>query len=265
MSDKTVFKLKEVDGQKMAESLGLITMPEIDFGPDDGAQITNTMSRQEQRTIRIRMLKEQAKKRKEEKQKEKLKEIWKDVSEGSNLDGEESSQKDSDGESEDDNDDSKAVLDSSESDNEDYLVKVDKSKQTFKFEDEDSEVGNDLKMTRTVKKKMKKITTGGHFEGKNKQLLGPDGKALTSIEALREKNRVDGSGLDILDEEDALKLKPKANYLDNVKSKLLENTKVDEQKHKEKLKANRLKKKRGLKEREGNYQQDGGAEVASAS
>jgi len=37
MSDKTVFKLKEVDGQKMAESLGLITMTEIDFGPDDGA------------------------------------------------------------------------------------------------------------------------------------------------------------------------------------------------------------------------------------
>lgn len=47
MKDKEVYQFRKVDGQKLAESLGLATMPQIDFGADDGIQLTNTMSRSE--------------------------------------------------------------------------------------------------------------------------------------------------------------------------------------------------------------------------
>ena len=36
MKDKEVFKLKEMDTVKLAESLGLATSPEINFGGDEG-------------------------------------------------------------------------------------------------------------------------------------------------------------------------------------------------------------------------------------
>lgn len=36
MKDKEVFKLKEVDTEKLAESLGLATSPEINFGAQEG-------------------------------------------------------------------------------------------------------------------------------------------------------------------------------------------------------------------------------------
>ena len=48
MKDKTVFKLKEIDADKLAESLGLANTPKIDFGQDaNEITITNTMSRAE--------------------------------------------------------------------------------------------------------------------------------------------------------------------------------------------------------------------------
>jgi hypothetical protein len=48
MKDKTVFKLKEIDADKLAESLGLANTPEIDFGQNENeVTITNTMSRAE--------------------------------------------------------------------------------------------------------------------------------------------------------------------------------------------------------------------------
>ena len=59
MKDKEVFKFKEIDTEKLAESLGLATSPQIDFGDQDGqVQMTNTMSRGEQRSARIKMLRE---------------------------------------------------------------------------------------------------------------------------------------------------------------------------------------------------------------
>ena len=66
MKDKEVFKFQEIDTQKLSESMGLVTTPEIDFA-QSGTQLTNTMSRSEQRAARIKMLREAAKKRKEEK------------------------------------------------------------------------------------------------------------------------------------------------------------------------------------------------------
>lgn len=67
MKDKSVFKLKEIDADKLAESLGLANSPKLDFGHDDEVTITNTMSRSEQRKARVMQLREQAKKRKEQK------------------------------------------------------------------------------------------------------------------------------------------------------------------------------------------------------
>lgn len=59
MKDKTVFKLKEVDADKLAESLGLAGTPKIDFGQDENeVVITNTMSRAEQRQARVKQLRE---------------------------------------------------------------------------------------------------------------------------------------------------------------------------------------------------------------
>ena len=48
--------------------------------------MTNTMSRSEQRSHRIKMLREQAKSRKKEKQLEQQKQIWDQVSEGEDVD-----------------------------------------------------------------------------------------------------------------------------------------------------------------------------------
>ena len=59
MKDKSVFKLKEIDADKLAESLGLANTPKIDFGQDEGeVTITNTMSRSEQRKARVQQLRE---------------------------------------------------------------------------------------------------------------------------------------------------------------------------------------------------------------
>lgn len=49
MKDKSVFKLKDIDADKLAESLGLANTPKLDFGQGDEVTITNTMSRAEQR------------------------------------------------------------------------------------------------------------------------------------------------------------------------------------------------------------------------
>jgi hypothetical protein len=55
MKDKSVFKLKEIDADKLAESLGLANSPKIDFGQDDTeVTLTNTMSRAEMRQARVK-------------------------------------------------------------------------------------------------------------------------------------------------------------------------------------------------------------------
>ena len=59
MKDKEVFKFTEINSEKLAESLGLATSPQIDFGAQVGqVQLTKTMSRAEQRAARIKMLRE---------------------------------------------------------------------------------------------------------------------------------------------------------------------------------------------------------------
>ena len=47
MKDKEVFKFKEIDTQKLAESLGLMNTPEITFAKEGEIPLTNTMSRAE--------------------------------------------------------------------------------------------------------------------------------------------------------------------------------------------------------------------------
>ena len=58
MKDKDVFKLNEIDKDKFAESLGLANAPHLEFASESQVQITGTMSRAEQRTARIQMLRE---------------------------------------------------------------------------------------------------------------------------------------------------------------------------------------------------------------
>jgi len=82
MKDKEVFKFKEISAEKLANSLGLATTPNINFNVEDGeVPITNTMSRAEQRAARIQMLRIQAKERKAQKKQQ----IWDQVSEGESL------------------------------------------------------------------------------------------------------------------------------------------------------------------------------------
>jgi len=70
MKDKDVFKFHEIDTQKLAESMGLATSPQITFVKEGEVPITNTMSRSEQRAARISQLREKAKARKEAKKQE---------------------------------------------------------------------------------------------------------------------------------------------------------------------------------------------------
>jgi ATP-dependent RNA helicase DDX10/DBP4 len=53
MRDKEVFNLSQIDKDKFAESLGLMNVPQLEFANDTSIQITNTMSRAEQRKSRI--------------------------------------------------------------------------------------------------------------------------------------------------------------------------------------------------------------------
>lgn len=86
MKDKEVFNLGQIDKDKFAESLGLMNVPQLEFANDTSIQITNTMSRAEQRSSRIKMLREQSKKAKEMKQQQQLKKIWEDVDDGEQID-----------------------------------------------------------------------------------------------------------------------------------------------------------------------------------
>ena len=71
---------------------------------------------------------------------------------------------------------------------------------------------------------MKKITAAGPFGGKNIQMLGADGKQLTQMEALREKNRLDGTeGMNVIYEEEANQMPQTDDYMEKVKRNLKKN------------------------------------------
>ena len=71
---------------------------------------------------------------------------------------------------------------------------------------------------------MKKITVDGPFGGKNKQMLGADGKKLSTLEALKEKHRLDGKeGVNVLNEAEAHKLSKSEDYIEKVKRNLEKN------------------------------------------
>ena len=185
MKDKEVFKFKEVDAQKLAESLGLATTPEINFGQNDSEiQITNTMSRAEQKAARIQILREQSRQRKKENMEKRQQQLWAQVPEGSSLDS------DSNDEGNKDEDDTPAKVDNkdlSENDeSDDEIMKpVPKEKQFWDKDEESVEIKEpQLKVS---KHKLRKITKDGPFGGKNRQMLDGDGKALSSLDALKEE------------------------------------------------------------------------------
>jgi len=122
-------------------------------------------------------------------------------------------------------------------------------------------------------KKLKKITKDGPYGGKNRQILGMDGRALTEIEALKEDARLKGDKLGLTDEQEAIKqskaekLAGKESYLDRVKRKMQENEEKDEEVRVSKLKEKRIKKKRrtkGDRKKEDNDDEEG-VQLASQS
>ena len=119
MKDKDVFQFSKIESDKFAESLGLATMPQINFANDDTVQLTGTMSRAEQRAARIQILRQKANARKQQRQQEQQKQIWDQVSEGESI-GDANSDHDSN------QSDKEQVSDSED----DYMVKVPKSRQT---------------------------------------------------------------------------------------------------------------------------------------
>jgi ATP-dependent RNA helicase DDX10/DBP4 len=82
MRDKSVFNFAAINQQSLAEALGLALVPKLDFDPKI-EQSVKTMSRAEQRKVRVAMLRERVKARKEERRKA----LWDGVSEGSSIEG----------------------------------------------------------------------------------------------------------------------------------------------------------------------------------
>ena len=127
--------------------------------------------------------------------------MWEQVSEGEDLD---SQGKESDKE-EVENVQSDSDEDSESSD--DLLVKIDPSKSKYNMDgeaSEEEEKKEEFVVTKKQRQKMKKITADGPFGGKNKQMLGADGQQLTTLEALKEKNRINGEeGMNVINEAEA--------------------------------------------------------------
>jgi len=97
------------------------------------------------------------------------------------------------------------------------------------------------------KHKLRKITKDGPFNGKNRQILDADGKPLSSLDAMKEEQRLGGNEMDLETEEAAneKRLKNKGeSFLERVKRKMEENQKLDDKTNKAKLKEKRMKKKR---------------------
>lgn len=159
------------------------------------------MSRAEQRTARIQILRENAKKRKVEKNEKQKQEMWAQVSEGEAVDASDN----------DDNEESKSEngLDSesegaeNEESSDDVMQPVSKDKQFWDGKDEPELTAEQQKAAylKGSKKKIKKITKDGPFGGKNRQILDGDGKALDAIEALKEENRIGGNEMELETEE----------------------------------------------------------------
>lgn len=57
MRDKSVFKFDQIDQQKLAEAHGLVMLPQLDFDPGQASTV-KTMSRAEQRKLRVQMMRE---------------------------------------------------------------------------------------------------------------------------------------------------------------------------------------------------------------
>lgn len=210
------------------------------------------MSRAEQKAARIQILREQSRKRKQENAEKRQQQLWANVDEGSNLD--------SDGENE--NSDSKPEespkeneeQESDESDDE-IMKPVPKDKQ-FWNKDEDVEPVAKEAYLKVSKHKLRKITKDGPFNGKNRQILDADGKPLSSLDAMKEEQRLGGNEMNLETEEVAneKRLKHKGeSFLDRVKRKMEENQKLDDKTNKAKLREKRMKKKRQNKERLGDF------------
>jgi hypothetical protein len=79
------------------------------------------------------------------------------------------------------------------------MVKVPKEKQALK--EDDNEVPQAAPLTiKLTSKKLKKIKPEGPFGGKNRQVLGYDGKALTEEEPQKEDQRLKGNSLNVVNE-----------------------------------------------------------------
>mmetsp|Transcript_3185 Transcript_3185/g.4852 ORF Transcript_3185/g.4852 Transcript_3185/m.4852 type:complete len:316 (-) Transcript_3185:171-1118(-) len=114
-------------------------------------------------------------------------------------------------------------------------------------------------MTKSMQKRMKKITKDGIFGGKNRQILDVEGKPLDEIAALREQERLEGATFNILTEEKAMDEDKDKDFVGKVKQHLKSNVAKDTELHKKKLLEKRQKKKRRMRD------DDGGEGVQLAS
>jgi len=134
-------------------------------------------------------------------------------------------------------------------------------------EEEEPKVGLSLN-----KKKLRKITKDGPFQGKNKVFFDAEGRAISSLEYHLKKDQQAKSGaaapedeVNILKESDVdLTDKDQRKFLKRVKKSLKEHDEADTSLARQKLTEMRLKKKRKMKDRRGGGGQDdedGGYEV----
>lgn len=111
--------------------------------------------------------------------------LWAQVPEGSSLD----SDSNDEGNKDDSNDGPAEIADKQSSENDesdDEIMKpVPKEKLFWDKDEETVEIKEpELKVS---KHKLRKITKDGPFGGKNRQMLDGDGKALSSLDALKEE------------------------------------------------------------------------------
>jgi hypothetical protein len=138
------------------------------------------------------------------------------------------------------------------------MVKVDQSKQALNDDDEVHPEEFKVNMKQALKKASHlKIKSDGMFQGKNRQVLDKDGKAiLDPIEAMRQSN-----SLNLLEEVDARAL-GMTDFLEKARENIMKTQIFDNAKEKQRIKDLRLKKKRqmGKMTREANDNSEEGSE-----
>jgi len=220
--DKEIFDVKKINHEALAQSLGLVTTPVIEFV--EGDELKNT------KMSKLQKLREKIKQKKHE---QKVVEL---EGEGDDEEVEDHSGPDVAGSEDDDMDEVLSHQEEEDQEEDDLFTVKRRIAPDEPLENEDPALADEPRKVYS-KNQLKKIKKGGVAQGKNKVYFGADGKTMTSLEYHMQKDTFKN------EEEIPDDVKPE-DYFNKIKMSLDANKEIDNQIALQRLKVKRLKRKR---------------------